>query len=148
MCINEYFIKHNNEKIPNSLKELGYKEMFKDILGMPCLTTTKDGFIIPSSIYNRNNAIDCDENDDMFLALAAMRDDSDKDQYFVRDEEQRWRDANGWNIIKKGSLEKCLIDDYSVILNPKDKNGKLIMVGLGPKMHKATTEEIINYFNK
>ena len=107
------------------------------------------GSNIPTTI--NSTCYDCGENKELFLALVAMRDDSDKDQYFVRDEEQRWRDANGWNIIKKGSLEKSLIDDYRFLTSREvydTVTNELIMTVPGPKMHKASAQEIINYFTK
>lgn len=77
--------------------------------------------------------IDCGDNEFLFLALAAMRDDTDKDQYFVHDEEIHW--VNQGAYIPKGSLFKCLVDKY--YLDPDNTT---------PKFHRATVNEIIDYF--
>lgn len=77
--------------------------------------------------------IDCGDNEQLFLALAAMRDDTDKDQYFVHDEEIHW--VNQGAYIPKGSLFKCLVDKY--YLDPDNTT---------PKFHRATVNEIIDYF--
>lgn len=77
--------------------------------------------------------IDCGDNELLFLALAAMRDDTDKDQYFVHDEEIHW--VNQGAYIPKGSLFKCLVDKY--YLDPDNTT---------PKFHRATVNEIIDYF--
>jgi L-rhamnose mutarotase len=155
MFTQECFIRCCDKELIDALKELGYKDYTIHIKQLfQGITTTKDGQILGSNIPTTINSTcyDCGENKELFLALVAMRDDSDKDQYFVRDEEQRWRDANGWNIIKKGSLEKSLIDDYSKFLTSREVydtvTNELIMTVPGPKMHKASAQEIINYFTK
>lgn len=53
--------------------------------------------------------VDCGENDDLFLAIAALRDDSDIHQWFFTDVEQRW--VNLGLYMPKGSFELCLTDD-------------------------------------
>lgn len=78
-----------------------------------------------------NGLIDCGENYQLFLALAALRDDSDKFQWFCDDEEEEYK-----------SFFFCEYDDVEQHIHEKmdgwDCEG----------FHKATIEELINYFNK
>ena len=71
--------------------------------------------IAPSYPY-----IDCGTNEDLFLALAALRDDSDKKQWFVHD----YQYQKVWIFSE--------MEDY----------GKEWFV------HKATVEELIEYFKE
>lgn len=73
--------------------------------------------------------IDCGVNEDLFLAIAALRDDSDVYQYFVNEK--------GMFVFCNQSELKHVIDnsedwwDYSV-----------------SDFHKATVEELINHFSR
>lgn len=67
--------------------------------------------------YGINWGIDCDENDDLFLGLAALRDDSDFLQWFIEDNTSEW-----------------YLSETSHFYLP------------GKKFHKATPEEIIKRY--
>ena len=74
-----------------------------------------------------NSCIDCGVNEDLFLAIAALRDDSDVYQYFVNEK--------GMFVFCNQSELKHVIDnsedwwDYSV-----------------SEFHKATVAELIEHF--
>ena len=72
--------------------------------------------------------IDCGDNEQLFLALAAMRDDTDNDQLFT----------NGidW-AIKREAARNLGLPGFEYLSFPRDVNTPL---------HKATEEEIMNYF--
>lgn len=72
--------------------------------------------------------IDCGDNEFLFLALAAMRDDTDNDQLFT----------NGidW-AIKREAARGLGLPGFEYLSFPRDVNTPL---------HKATEEEIMNYF--
>ena len=70
--------------------------------------------------------IDCGTNEELFLAIAALRDDSDKFQYFT----------NGVFWIKCSQLE---------LKHELDNNYEEFCVA---DFHKATVEELIEHFNK
>lgn len=72
--------------------------------------------------------IDCGDNELLFLALAAMRDDTDKDQLFT----------NGidW-AIKRETARGLGLPGFEYLSFPRDMDTPL---------HKATEEEIMNYF--
>ena len=72
--------------------------------------------------------IDCGDNEQLFLALAAMRDDTDNEQLFT----------NGidW-AIKREATRGLGLPGFEYLSFPRDVNTPL---------HKATEEEIMNYF--
>lgn len=80
---------------------------------------------------NHPNCIDCKTNEDLFFALAALRDDSDNRQWFVIDEYLGQEELP--NILL-GSLHLCTTDKH------EDSLPKYF------KYHKATPEELIKLF--
>lgn len=70
-----------------------------------------------------NGVIDCGTNEELFLAIAALRDDSDNMQWFT--------DGEYWNLCKE--------DDWSINEHRWTPN---------IYFHKATVSELIEYFNK
>ena len=76
-------------------------------------------------------------NENQFLSIASLRDDSDINQFFVCD--VRLGSINyPESIIPKGSLMKCLTDKW---LYPKNK-----FDSTGIPSHKATVQELIEHF--
>jgi len=141
-------IRKNTPSLREKLEEMGY-----DL----CVCTKKSGSNCWLLTYNNGTVhvispleqgdymaevtngismdVDCGENVFLFLALAAMRDDTDKNQYFVHDEEIRWTNQGAY--IPKGSLFKSLVDKY-----PLDPGNTI------PKFHRATADEIIAHFKQ
>lgn len=74
--------------------------------------------------------IDCGDNEFLFIALAAMRDDTDKDQLFT----------NGidW-AIKREAARNLGLPGFEYLSFPRDVDTPL---------HKATIEEIVELFTK
>ena len=79
-------------------------------------------FVIGNPTY-----IDCGENEDLFLAIAALRDDSDIHQLFTDGE--NWVKSDIPNLIKFKEYFEGIGFDYH-------------------KTHKATVEELIKNFEK
>lgn len=88
-----------------------------------------------------DDAFNCGENKKAFLAIAEMRDDSDKNQYFVNEQGDSWVNLGMW--IEAGSLTKCLVDDFYHYYN-----GELIFNKNREKYHRASAEEIFNWFSR
>lgn len=120
------FIRKNTTELCGKLKELGYT-VLPNIFDLPCLITTSDGLAIPLRSNPNDDIYDCGENENLFLALAGMRDDTDEKQYFVYSE--------SFHVIRAG------------IYYPK---GSLVYIKQGTADHslmrKATKEEIIEHF--
>lgn len=96
------FIRKNTPELRKKLEEFGYEpchrmtiypDVYKNIAacnffgskyyGVSDNETTRPGDIM-DAIKNRG-MIDCETNEELFLALAALRDDSDYKQWFIMD---------------------------------------------------------------
>ena len=114
------FIRKNTPELRKKLEELGYK---MNLIYSP----NEHNLYIGSGVYSSANFIDnyyldCGTNEELFLALAALRDDTDKNQWLT--------DGKIWG--KFG-------EDLSLYPIP-------IINYLQSKGHKATVEEIIEHF--
>ena len=130
------FIKKNTPELINKLIDLGYvKALFdeeytkSDAYGL----IVDQGDIAPlehtmqeMELMFTYNFVDCGENEDLFLALATLRDDTDKWQLFIFD----GIDAPDY-FLQKGDMWICSLDKHLV------KN-----------CHKATVEELIEHFKE
>lgn len=124
------FIKKNTPKLINKLIDLGYvKALFDEeytkseayglIVDQGDIAPLEHGLQEMELMFTYN-FIDCDDNEELFLALAALRDDSDKKQWFIHD----YQYQKVWIF----SEMECYGDE--------------------PFAHKATAEEIIEHFKK
>ena len=68
------------------------------------------------------NAVDCFENEDLFLAVAALRDDSNEHQWFIWDDDEN--EGDKWKLYDGNSNWSWWIFE----------------------VHKATIEELIEHF--
>ena len=147
MFKHDCFIRKNSEYLRKSL----------DLIGKRNLCNIHDGILITHSdrhyslldcnetieIMLDDGFIDCGTNEELFLAIAALRDDSDKHQFFVLE-----TTVNQWseNCKPVGYFVKCVRDkwffDFDRNGNPSTLSERNISA------HKATVEELINHFNK
>ena len=142
----------NNEKhmygICVKLRELGYEGIQNDSmryvdsavsyaisncrrnkLYKPIIKTCPYEFEIHYKTTKRLKGIDCDTNEKLFLAIAALRDDSDYLQWFVCDEPTI---INGTQSLCIGSFFRLREDVFACSI----------------KAHKATVEELIEHFTQ
>lgn len=136
------FVRKNTPKLRKKLEELGYKLNNGKAWGRFLVTfrieETNEWKYVASPEWDLQNnpdidvSIDCGTNEDLFLAIAALREDSDYMQFFTNGTEFILCDRYDW------------IDMYSVLCsglsNAKDRVKEL------DKFQKATTEEIIKHF--
>ena len=115
------FIRRNTPELRKKLAELGYKYGYRadfrhDIM---YVDAERNEFFptFSSNITDDENAIDCGTNEELFLAIAALRDDTDKFQWFISPERV-------WVYNK----------DYDSILE------------VSLKWHKASVNELIEHF--
>ncbi|MCS2986165.1 hypothetical protein NXV96_13005 [Bacteroides fragilis] len=135
------FIRKNTEELRKRLQELGY------IKNSPVWTdnchiiwayqySQEKGFDIPHYVmanafdipFDKHSLlcgkfIDCGVEEDLFLAIAALRDDTDKNQWFT----------DGYLWFECGD-EMC------------EETIEYYLNKYGRKFHKATVEELINHF--
>lgn len=144
------FIRKNTAELRKKLEELGYKTLnsgnttldahnfdgkghHKHINEGTAIITSYGGYYcvvyVADDVTNKGR-IDCGTNEDLFLAIAALREDSDYMQFFIRM-------AQNLSFV---------IDMYSVLCsglsNAKDRVKEL------DKFQKATAEELIEHFKK
>ena len=137
------FIRKNTPELRKKLEELGYEanayECFWDDENRYIITTIdSNGFafytlcIKNCCILENKEFIDCGDNEELFLSIAALRDDTDINQWFIMDVEE-------YVNINQG--------DWFIAT---DRNGgKHIGTQIEPiYCHKATSEEIVKYFKK
>ena len=132
------FIRKNTYELVEKLKVLGYNQGFsaRGNFGDSLLTTLNSmggniyGFLsIPSDkieypIIDDIDGVNCGTNEELFLAIAALRDDSDRFQWFTND--VFW--------IKCSQID---------LKNELDNNYEEFCVA---DFHKATVEELIKHF--
>ncbi len=143
------FIRKNSKELQNKLADIGYsicrcanftnaewlstllingtihgKGFFYVEIGNADWTVEKE---LNRFVYENPSSIDCGENEDLFLAIAALRNDSDIHQLFT----------DGENLVKSDIHNLIKFKEY--------------FEGIGfdyHKTHKATVEELIKNFEK
>lgn len=137
------FIRKNTPELRKKLEKLGYKSRTISNNDKLCLATTANNMyakytiitnemfdsVDPHRTWNCAGRIDCGTNEELFLAIAALRDDTDDSQWFVYPPE------NIWFI--------CDDDDINYAReNIKDS----VQAAWFHCSHKATVEELIEHF--
>lgn len=80
-------IHKNTTGIGNRLKELGYYLLFSARYGLTRVLATNENCFVGSLLFiDTDGFIDCGTNEKLFLAIAALREDSDKYQWFTTDD--------------------------------------------------------------
>ena len=116
------FIRKNTKELQCKLLDIGLKRNILDDFSGNCLAVNYGMFITQYRLnelkeYEHNEDIDCGDNEDLFLAIAALRDDSNEHQWYT--------DGTIWNFNKLEPKYDWMIDD---------------------SWHKATVEELIEHF--
>ena len=143
------FIRKNTPEIREKLEELGYKPFgaikYDWNSGWGISVDNRSGEfesfddnglenIIKCGPPDYEDSIDCGTNEELFLALAALRDDTDMNQWFIYNsmdciiEKLRTID---WFICDENSIEDFAFYDSLYLL-----------------CHKATVEELIEHFKE
>ncbi len=137
------YIRKNTPELRGRLEEFGYENRNRnDYIGntictlpySPLCSNNREPqymcFLLDDDflkvIAPTENMFDCSDNEELFLALVALRDDSDYMQWFVSDE-------GNWYLCEEPNFEVSLH-----MLSPVD----MIFA------HKASVKEIIKHFNK
>ena len=127
MFTQKCFIRKNTPELVKKLEDIGYKALFSARNGYGEYLYAFNGAIVGGeyNAYNEKTGfIDCVTNTELFLAIASLRDDSDKHQYFT----------NGVFWIKCSQLE---------LKHELDNNYEEFCVA---DFHKATVQELIEHF--
>lgn len=121
------FIRKNTPELRKKLEELGYKYSTFDDFKLDGIITfpSRNEYSVWANYHfdgkhTLKSYIDCSDNEELFLALAALRDNSDRNQWFIYDEDT--------SFLQKGDWYMCSLNHH---LSPS---------------HKATVEELIEHF--
>lgn len=115
-----------NANMQYSVHGIGYTEKEGEIYGD---ITQEEVF---QYFLKTTDSIDCGDNEELFLALAALRDDTNENQWFILDVE---------------AYTNIHLGDWFIATDMN--GGKHIGAQIEPTYcHKATTKEIIEHFNK
>ena len=146
------FIRKNTLELRKKLEELGYtngawESPHFEYPYLKCFPNRKfglfkgEGFYMTEDDYRLDGKvwtynppkeyIDCGTNEELFLALAALRDDTDKNQWFI---------SNVDIFTECYNNEWKLYEDWCNIFTIEDLNSEISPI------RKATTKEIIEHF--
>jgi hypothetical protein len=120
------FILKNTPELRDKLVRLGYKIGNERYINDYFLATDNDemfGIDVPFPPEQCNGYIHCGTNETLFLAIAALRDDTNKNQCFT--------DGNLWF---KCGVEMC------------DETIKYYLNRYNREIHKASIEELMEHF--
>ena len=126
------FIRKNTPELRKKLEELGYDYYTPNGIKSDNIVASL-GFIFDICSIDTikqafNNCIDCGTNEELFLALAALRDDTDYMQWFICDDNESM-----FKVDKSDMSISKFIPEY---MDGWDVSGA----------RKATVEEIIEHF--
>ena len=142
------FIRKNTPEIRKTLEALGYKASFGNINNDSIATSsiTNTYSCISMSIFDNENPhinwkangkrIDCGDNKELFIALAALQDDTNENQWFIA-QRTMWDENYSGEITEHYKEGEWLLWGYYSFMEdiPSD-------------FRKATAEEIIEHFKK
>lgn len=132
MFTQKCFIRKNTPELVKKLEELGYKALFSARNGhgvhLYCINGNVLG--VDSWVDKGDDFIDCKESEELFIAIASLRDDTDKNQWFIHDD-SAWNDKP--NIFWYKCEEDSIIEDLAYNLMFND-------------CKKATVQELIEHF--
>lgn len=127
------FIRKNSPELRKKLEYLGHVYDEDEVFENAPITACEEIFIwnaMEDAVLT--GFIDCGTNEELFLAIASLRDDTDKNQWFA----SNYFDVN----MKPDRFVICTINDYKEFFGdcPYTKNYD--------DYHKATVEELIEHF--
>ena len=128
------FIRSNSWQIINTLMKFGKNVLNKEPNGYIVSNEELVYSVCDEEEYLENmilnGFIDCGTNEELFLAIASLRDDSDRFQWFIHDDSD-WNDEP--NIFWYKCESESINDDMALNLMCND-------------CRKATVEELIKHF--
>ena len=155
------FIRKNTPELRNKLKELRIPHNDFDDCDRPWIAVNYGMWISVDEGYDRlfPYEIDCGTNEELFLALAAMRDDSDYMQWFISPKTQTKR-LSGYfgQVVGMDGYYQEIIEHEWIQYNMNDRKLSekiefyLSLCSCNEEKkfipHKATVEEIIEHFKR
>ena len=135
MFTQKCFIRKNTPELVKNLEDIGYKALFSARNGYGEYLYAFNGAIVGGEFnaYDKNAGfVDCNDSEELFLAISALRDDSDIHQWFIHDD-------SDWNSDPSIFWHKCESESIKIDMAFN------IMYN---DCRKATVEELIEHFKK
>lgn len=111
------FIRKSTYKLRKKLDELGYRLFGAELNEDLCIFTSPEFGLYNIEFFNNiphpdeTDSVDCGTNEDLFLALAALRDDTDKFQWFISPEGIWAYNTNNDSISVSPKWRKATVDE-------------------------------------
>lgn len=135
--IQSCFVRKNTPELREKSVELGRKLLFSAKHGYGnglFAMKGEQGFVQTyDGLSSGERIIDCGTDEEMFLALAALRDDTDRDQWFICKEE--YISTHTMDLVRTGTWQ----------LNTQSDR---LSYGLRRLWRKATAKEIVEHFKE
>ena len=129
MFVASCFIKKNTPELRKKLEELGYTYNGRDTesWGASALYCFDGKYyeVYHAKPSRYHSIVDCGTNEELFLGLAALRDDTDKNQWVIDEANECFGWENSWSICDKDDMNERVVYTH---------------------YRKATVEEIIKHF--
>ena len=129
------FVRSVSEKLRDELDDFGYTDLYTNTIGTQevktiTATTENSGWFLTGFVPDNNETkyIDCGTNEELFIALAALRDDDDYMQWFVSQAEK-----DSPKVFIKSTTRSCT-------------NSLSYAHCRDCRCSKATVEELIEHF--
>ena len=166
------FIRKNTPELRNKLEELGYKPFgsvkYEWDTGWGLSTDNRLGEfesfdnnglenIIKCESPDYEDSIDCGDNEELFIAIASMRDDSDYMQWFVSPKthtkrlagcfgqvigmDGHYKEIIGYEWHRHENKDNALTEKLNAMIQMEVEDMEFLP-------HKATVEELIAHFKK
>ena len=125
------FIRRNTPELRKKLEELGYRLFGAELNEDLCIFTEPEYGLYSVEFFSNiphpdeTDSVDCGTNEELFLAIAALRDDTDDNQWFT--------DGNDWFLCRYLKVGMHYQDMPEILFE---------------KWYKATVEELIEHFKE
>lgn len=129
------FIRKSTYKLRKKLDELGYRLFGAELNEDLCIFTSPECGLYNIEFFNNiphpdeTDSVDCGTNEELFLAIAALKDDTDNNQLFTNGK-------GDWGIYRDGSDGGLSGMDFYGMPNDFEIDN----------YHKATVDELIEHF--
>jgi hypothetical protein len=153
------FIRKNTPELRKKLEELGIPQNDFDEGNRPWIAYNYGMWITVDEGHNRfiPNDIDCGDNEDLFFALTALRDNSDYMQWFVSPKTRpkispgycgqivgmdgQNKEIVGYEWYRYGNKDNALTERLNAMVQMEAEDMEF-------EPHKATVEELIEHFKR
>lgn len=119
------FIRKNTPELQEKLENLGYKPFGMVELGFGLSTdellaeyesfgdSALENILKVSGTEGYKKDIDCGTNEELFFALAALRDDTDKNQWIIDEANEGFGFEDSWMICDRDNMnDRCVYTSY------------------------------------